>query len=330
MGHFVMLLKHHSKAIKALRDEPERILDVHKSIERWECKVVSSYHLLGEYDHCLLVDAPDNFKAYRATLGHELSAMASTEIMPAIDLPMFQRLMSQSAETDGPHRWQIKPWARAARVLMRPYAYSRHGWDAFKPLTVTGKEHLKGFKGPCIVVANHTSHLDQYALFPALTERIKSNLYMGAAADRWFLKGRDQIRLQPWYQSLVMGLYPIQRGGGGKTLEYPKWLLDQGCNLMLFPEGTRSRGNQLSTFKYGVAILALEKNVPVVPVYLGGLKALRPPGRREIVPGPAAAHVLPPMHFAPGTSVPDATKTLFHAMNDVHQQVLEHGLDVLQ
>ncbi len=324
-----MLLKYHSTAIRPLLNEPDSIETIHKSIERWECKVLASYNLLGEYDHCLIVDAPNNFKAYRASLGQELSTTGRTEIMPAIDLPMFQRLMTQSIETAGPHEWQIKPWARLVRYVMRPYAYSRHGWGVFDPMMVTGKHHLKGFKGPCIVIANHTSHLDQYALFRALTEGIKSNLYLGAAADRWFLKGRDDWRLQPWYQSLVMGAYPIQRGGGGRTLEYPKWLLDHGCNLMLFPEGTRARGRQLSSFKYGVAILALEKNVPVVPVYLGGLKALRPPGTREIKPGPAAAHVLPPMYFDPGTSVPDATRRMFDAMNAVHQKALSDGLESL-
>lgn len=317
-----MLLKYHPDGLEAVRRDPGTLLGLHASIERWESKILQSYHMLGEYDHCLIVDAPDNFKAYRAALGQELSSTAETEILPAIDLPIFARLLSQSAETDGPHEWQIKPWAQLIRRLMRPYAYSRHGWKFFKPLTVTGTERLNTLKGPCIVVANHSSHLDQYALLPALPERIKSNLYFGAAADRWFLKGRDQITLQPWYQSLVMGLYPVRRGGGSKALDYPRWLLSKGCNLMLFPEGTRSRGKELGKFKYGVAMLALEFNVPVVPVYLEGLKALRPPGTREITPGPAGAHVLDPLHFEPGTSVPDATRQLFEAMNAVHQRVL--------
>lgn len=325
MGRYVMLLKYQSNGLSTVRDDPTALLRMHESIERWESKVLESYHLLGEYDHCLIVESPDNFKAYRAALGQELSSTAQTEILPAIDLPVFARLLSQSAETDGPHRWQIQPWARAARWMLRPYAYSRHGWNYFKPLTVSGKGRLADLKGPCIVVANHSSHLDQYALLPALTERIKSNLYFGAAADRWFLKGREQITLQPWYQSLAMGLYPVQRGGGSKALEYPKWLLDQGCNLMLFPEGTRSRGKELSKFKYGVAILALEYDIPVVPVYMTGLKRMRPPGTREIVPGPVGSHVLEPIRFTPGTSVPDATTQLFEAMNSVHQRVLVEG-----
>lgn len=325
MAHYVLLLKYHSKGLVEVNKDPDKLMGIHDSIERWEAKVLDSYHLLGEYDQCLIIDAPDNFKAYRATLGQELSTTASTEILPAIDLPLFQRLMEHDAETGGPHPWQIKRWARVARRAMRGYAFTRWEKRYFKPFTVTGQAHIENLQGPCIVVANHASHLDQYALLAALPEHIRSNIYFGAAADRWFIKGRKEITLQPWYQSLVIGLYPIQRGGGAKSLDYPKWLLDQGANIMIFPEGTRSRTNQLGKFKHGVSILALEKKVPVVPIYMTGLRAMRPPGTREIIPGPVASHVQAPLFFDPYTEVPEATQMIFDAMNTVHQRVLRFG-----
>ncbi|MEM9621937.1 MAG: 1-acyl-sn-glycerol-3-phosphate acyltransferase [Pseudomonadota bacterium] len=325
MTHFVLLLKYHSEGLMEVQKDPDFLLGINKSIERWEAKVLESYHLLGEYDQCTIIDAPNNFMAYRATLAQELSTTAKTEILPAIDLPLFQRLMEQSAQTGGPHTWQIQGWARQARRLMRGYAFTKWEKEYFKPFKVTGQDKVADLRGPVIVVGNHASHLDQYALLAALPEHIRSNIYFGAAADRWFLKGRKDIKLQPWYQSLVMGLYPIQRGGGSKTLDYPKWLLDQGCNLMLFPEGTRSRGKQLAKFKHGVSILALEKRVPVVPIYMTGLKAMRPPGTRTITPGPVTSHILDPIFFDYYTEVPEATQTIFNAMNNVHQRVLAGG-----
>ena len=45
----------------------------------------------------------------------------------------------------------------------------------------------------------------------------------------------------------------------------------------------------------------------------------------EATPGPVAAHVLDPIRFEPGTSVPDATNRIFHAMQAVHERVLAHG-----
>ena len=325
MAHYILLLKYHSNGLIEAKKDPNFLRGIHKSIERWEARVIDSYHLLGEWDQCTIIDAPNNFMAYRATLGQELSTTAQTEILPAIDMPLFQRLMEQSAQTGGPHRWQIKPWARMARRAMRGYAFTRWEKEYFKPFTITGQEKIADLKGPVIVVGNHASHLDQYALLAALPEHIRSNIYFGAAADRWFLKGRKEMTLQPWYQSLVMGLYPIQRGGGSRTLDYPKWLLDQGCNLMLFPEGTRSRSKQLAKFKHGVSILALEKRVPVVPIYLTGLKAMRPPGSREMTPGPVGAHIQDPLFFDYYEEVPEATSRIFKSMNRVHQRVLEHG-----
>ncbi len=325
MAHFVLLLKYHSEGIMKAHDDPDYLLGVNKSIERWEAKVLESYHLLGEYDQCTIIDAPNNFMAYRATLAQELSTTAHTEILPGIDLPLFQRLMEQSAQTAGPHTWQISPLARRIRRLMRWYAFTRWEQKYFTPFKVTGQDKIADLRGPMIVVANHASHLDQYALLGALPEHVRSNIYFGAAADRWFLKGRKEITLQPWYQSLVTGSYPIHRGGGSKALDYPKWLLDQGCNLMLFPEGTRSRSKQLAKFKHGVSILALEKRVPVVPVYMTGLKAMRPPGTKTINPGPVTSHILDPIFFDYYTEVPEATQQIFKAMNAMHQRVLAGG-----
>ena len=325
MAHYVLLMKYHSKGLAEAKKDPRFLMGIHDSIERWEAKVIDSYTLLGEWDQCTIIDAPDNFKAYRATFAQELSTTAQTELLPAIDLPLFQRLMSQSVTSGGPHTWQIKPWAQLARRVMRGYAFTRWEKEYFQPFSITGQDKLDSLHGPCIIVGNHASHLDQYALLAALPERIRRNIYFGAAADRWFLKGRKEITLQPWYQSLVMGLYPIKRGGGSKTLDYPKWLLDQGCNLMLFPEGTRSRGKSLAKFKHGVSLLALEKKVPVVPIYMTGLKAIRPPGSKKMVPGPVASHILDPIFFDYYTEVPEATQMIFDAMNEVHQRVLAHG-----
>ena len=323
MGHYVLLMRDHSEGLKAVKTNgPMAIRGVRDALERWEAKILMGYRLLGEWDQCYVIEAPDNFKAYRATLAQELSTTSDTEILPAVDLPLFQRLMSQSAQTAGPHPWQIRPWARAARLVMYPYAYQRWGWRYFTEHAVYGREKFKAVRGPCIIISNHQSHFDQYCLLKAIPPRIRTNLFFGAAADRWFLKGRKEITLQPWYQSLVMGLYPIQRGGGSRTLEYPKWLLDQGANLMLFPEGTRARGRRLSHFKHGVSILALEKNVPVVPVYLRGLKEIRPPGSKKARPGPVAAHVLDPIEFELGTPVPEATQRLYTTMRDFHESML--------
>lgn len=248
---------------------------------------------------------------------------AETVILPALELPLFERLLQQDIRTSGPHEWQIQWWARAVRFLLYDYNYGRYARKFFTSHQVHSAEHLQGLESPCIVVANHASHYDQYALMQALPWSIRTNLYIGAAADRWFLRGRKEITLQPWYVSLALGTYPIQRGGGSRALDYPKWLLSQGANLLLFPEGTRARGKKLSRFKHGVSILATEMDVPVLPVYLEGLQKIRPPGTRDSTPGPVAAHILEPLRFGDNTSVPEATEQIYAAMLAKHSEVME-------
>ena len=213
-------------------------------------------------------------------------------------------------EYAGPHPWQISAWAKLARRLMRYRAYTRWVDRYCDPLTVKGLDNLAALDGPAIFVANHQSHMDTLVLFEAMPSRIKRNLYFGAAADRWFVKGKKKLVLQPWYQSMVLGNFPIVRGGGAKALEYAGWLLRHGSNVCIFPEGTRTMKDELGRFKPGVAILALDLGVPVVPVYLSGLREMRPKGALHPKPGPAGVDVFAPIKFAPGTTVEAATATL--------------------
>ncbi len=215
----------------------------------------------------------------------------------------------------GPHPWQIKPWARLIRKVLRQREYFRWTDDYCTSITVNGTEKLNSLHGPAIFIANHQSHMDTPVLMTALPEKIQDNLFFGAAADRWFVKGKKKLILQPWYQSLAMGNFPIIRGGGSKSLNYAKWMLDQQCNICIFPEGTRSTSNTLGEFRPGVSIIALEKCVPVVPVVLKGLRELRPKGSKTVVPGPVSVTFLDPVYLTKDQGVADSTKLLWEKMN---------------
>ena len=126
--------------------------------------------------------------------------------------------------------------------------------------------------------------------------------------------------LQPWYQSMVLGNFPIVRGGGAKALGHARWLLQQGCNVCIFPEGTRTTKDELGRFKPGVAILALELGVPVVPVYLSGLREMRPKGALHAKAGPAGVDVFAPIRFAADASVDDATAAMRSILTRRHAE----------
>jgi len=223
----------------------------------------------------------------------------------------------------GPHRWQIQPWARIVRRAWRQRAYTRWFEEACETLEVVGAERLEQLDGPALFVGNHQSHVDTLVVHAALPESIRRRIYFGAAQDRWFVKGKKKIILQPWYQSLVLGNFPILRGGGKRALSYAAWLLERRQHVFLFPEGTRAMGEDLGEFKHGAALLAIQLGVPIVPMHLGGLQAIRPKGQREVRRGHARVEFLDPMLFAPDSDVGEATALLRENLNAVHRAELK-------
>ena len=216
------------------------------------------------------------------------------------------------------HTWQISAPARLIRRMLRQKAYTRWTYEAFTDVVVRGLEHLEKLSGPAVFIANHQSHLDTLLVHAALPEAIRSRLYFGAAQDRWYLSGQKKLTLKPWYQSLALGNFPIRRGGGSQALDHARWLLGKGQNVFLFPEGTRAKGNELGEFKVGPALLAAQAKVPIVPLYLSGLQAIRPKGSRKVIPGPVACDVLEPVTIAEGDDLAATVATVRAAMNERH------------
>ena len=112
--------------------------------------------------------------------------------------------------------------------------------DYYAARRATGKEKLEGVKGPVILVANHASHMDTPVILSALPRKLRKRTVVAAAAD-YFYKNRVVASLV----SLIFNTVPIERHGGGgmsKNGSHLDKLLDQGWSLLLYPEGTRSRG----------------------------------------------------------------------------------------
>jgi 1-acyl-sn-glycerol-3-phosphate acyltransferase len=321
MPRYVLFTRLNAQGYEAIRSQPELIAEASREMDALDAKIVQQFALIGPYDFLTVVEAPHNLAAIRAATEREATGRLRTEVLPAIDLDLFVRLLGQTTETVGPYPWQISRWAQIVRRIMRYHTATRTVWKHCKPFEVEGREHLGGLQNPAIFIGNHSSHMDAFVLFTALPERFRRRVAFGGAADRWFLKGRKGIQKQPWYSSLTMNTFPIQRGGGRAALGYAEWLLDRRWSLVIFPEGTRSTTGKLAHFRHGVSILALAKNVPVVPIYLDGLRELRPKGAREIKEGPVLVRIGEPIRFAPGTEVSDATRTLYKAMERMREEM---------
>ena len=130
-----------------------------------------------------------------------------------------------------------------------------------------------GVKGTCVVVANHSSHLDAPLVMSGVPRYISRDLATGVAADYFFTT---------WYKKfftqLVFNAFPVDRRGEGANRGLSKKLLAAGVPLLIFPEGTRSKTGKMAPFQVGAASLALSTQVPVVPVALIGAHEAMPRG----------------------------------------------------
>jgi 1-acyl-sn-glycerol-3-phosphate acyltransferase len=93
-------------------------------------------------------------------------------------------------------------------------------------------------------------------------------------------------------------------------LGHAEWLIEKGMSVVIFPEGGRSSHEKMARFRVGPALLAITKDVPVVPLYLDGLRNIRPKGTNVITPGPVAVRIGVPVRFPAGTDPHEATKQL--------------------
>ncbi|MFC3966045.1 lysophospholipid acyltransferase family protein [Nocardia jiangsuensis] len=139
---------------------------------------------------------------------------------------------------------------------------------------VEGVEHIPA-DGPCIMAGNHLSIADW--IFAPLSSPRRIN-YLAKA--EYFTTPGVKGRLKKMFFSGT-GQYPIDRSGADAAedaLNAARALLDQGKLVGLYPEGTRSPDGRLYKGKTGLARLALETGVPVIPVAVIGTDKISPQG----------------------------------------------------
>jgi 1-acyl-sn-glycerol-3-phosphate acyltransferase len=141
----------------------------------------------------------------------------------------------------------------------------------------TGRDELARVRGPMILVANHGSHLDTPVILAALPRRMRKRTCVAAASDYFY-----RNRLVAMLVSLIFNTVPMDRCGGGldkRATGHVDGLLDRGWNLLLYPEGTRSRNGGTGQLRRGAAVLAARHSAPIVPIRLTGTRDAMPPGR---------------------------------------------------
>lgn len=171
--------------------------------------------------------------------------------------------------------WARKPLARATReVIVKGILGTLIDFHV-RP-TASGLELFDGTKPPVIFVSNHSSHLDTPCILCALPKEWRTHTATIAAAD-YFYKNRLVANLV----TLSFATVPIERAGGISKLTSARLsrLFAEGWNLLIYPEGTRSRTGELGKLRSGAAYMAIEHQIPIVPIFVQGTFEAMPKGR---------------------------------------------------
>jgi 1-acyl-sn-glycerol-3-phosphate acyltransferase len=161
-------------------------------------------------------------------------------------------------------------------LVLRPFM------ALFIGLRVRGREHLPR-RGPFILVANHSSHLDTLSLLSLFPLRQLPQIRPVAAADYF-----ERNKFVSAFSKTFFNILPIARKGITREtnpVSRMETALRAGQSVIIFPEGTRGTGEAIAHFHSGVAHL-IEKcpQVPVVPAYLVNMGRSLPKG--EWIPVP--------------------------------------------
>lgn len=134
-----------------------------------------------------------------------------------------------------------------------------------------------------IYYANHSSHLDFVVIWAALPAHFRNRARPVAAADYW-----DRGPVRRWLASKVFKAVLIPRGKVTRAddpIGRMAAVLEEGNDLIIFPEGTRSLDGRVAEFRPGICAVA--KRYPqaeLIPVYLENLNHILPKGEFLILP----------------------------------------------
>lgn len=184
--------------------------------------------------------------------------------------------------------------------------------------TVIGAENIP-HTGGAILAANHLSAADTFMLpamisrevtFPAKAELFRGDRGPASKVVAWFLTSVGQV--------------PMDRSGGRVSADGLRPVLDSlesGRIVGIFPEGTRSPDGRLYKGKTGVARMALEAGVPVLPVGLVNTELVATPVKVPTTKG-AVIVIGKPMDFSEYRGATDQ-KTLRYITDEIMTAIQE-------
>ncbi len=239
----------------------------------------------------------------------EIDEAAFTDATTLADLEKIVREGKHEGAAAYPYpRWQQRwpiSWLRIALLysIVLP-AILIMGWPRIR-----GKEHLRKLRGPILFICNHVTMVDHALVLFALPARFKRKMVIaqdGELLREWLHPPKETglfTRLLHLLQYISVVLFfnvfsMPQKSGFRRSFGFAGEMMDRGYNLMVFPEGQRTRHGAMNPFMSGTGLLIRELDAPVVPIRIDGLWELKRTNRHFALPGEVSVTVGEPIHYS--------------------------------
>jgi 1-acyl-sn-glycerol-3-phosphate acyltransferase len=182
-------------------------------------------------------------------------------------------------------------------------------------LKIIGRDKVPA-KGPFILVANHSSHLDAAILSSVLRPSQWYHAYAVAAQDYFF---------RSFFKALTAIMFtnaiPFDREENPeRSLELCAEVLQVSREaIVMFPEGTRSSDGSIRMFRPGVGRLLAGTEIPAIPAYIHGAHQARPKGHIFPRPQRVTLRIGHPRRY---THFPSTREGYISISNDLREAVL--------
>jgi 1-acyl-sn-glycerol-3-phosphate acyltransferase len=149
-------------------------------------------------------------------------------------------------------------------------------------VVIEGLEHLPS--GTCVIAGNHQSNFDPLLVFGHLPKHVR------------FVAKAELFRIPIFGQAIkYTGNIKVDRSGSDRdrrVLQEAVKEVREHTSVVFYPEGTRSADGVLRSFKKGAALMAIQAQVPLLPIAVAGTKDILPPGSIFVRGGQLASMVI--------------------------------------
>jgi long-chain acyl-CoA synthetase len=238
--------------------------------------------------------------------------LSDHEFSQATTVADLEELLRKSAARPQQQEYPYARWAQRWPVTwLRTIVYQTVTLPCIMIMArprIIGRENLKDFRDPALIVSNHITQIDIGFILAALPFRLRRHVATAMLGERlrdmrhppqessFLCRRRAQLNYV-----LVSALFNVfslpQKAKYRESFRFAGELADQGYSVLIFPEGRRTQTGELGVFHSGIGLLATHLNLPVIPMRIDGLFPLRIAKKHYAKPGTVQVRIGAPVRF---------------------------------